>query len=592
MNSKNRIFFIIVSLACLSVLLAATVSAIDVERLSFDHYYDHAELTGTLKALAKAYPGFMTVRSLGKSYQGREIWAVIVNNPKTGAAKHKPGFYIDGNIHGNEIQGTEAALYTLWYLLKNYGKTKLVTRLLDERAFYFIPTMNPDSRDQYINGLADPNSPRSGLVPYDDDQDGVADEDGPEDLDGDGSITMMWKKDPNGRFKSHPSHPQLLIPVRPGEKGEYMLLGQEGIDNDGDGMLNEDEAGGYDMNRNYGYNWQPNYVQMGAGPYPFCWPETKATRDFLLENPNIAGSQCYHNFSGLIVRGPGAINLGEYPGADKKVYDYIGKKGEKMLPGYRYVVTYKDMYTLYGGSIDWIYSTLGIYAFLNELDLDPFDTLSVLGLGGEEEEKEEDEEIKHWRSFMNQLNEMFYHDHVLMGEHYTELKPYNHPLYGEVLIGGVKKFGQRVSATFKLAETAHRNTAFCLYHADQLARLSFDKVKIKKLAGSLYQVDVAIRNSRITPSISFIAIQKKLHRVDRFKVEGKGVRLLAAGLLTDRYRGITKKAECRKNAFWVEPGIPGFGAVDFRLLIKGKGNLTLVYDSLKGGCHKKAITLK
>jgi hypothetical protein len=455
-----------------------------------------------------------------------------------------------------------------------------------------IPTMNPDSRDRYINGVADPDSPRTGLIPYDDDQDGAADEDGPDDLDGDGSITYMWKKDPNGRFKSHPSHSQVLIPVRPGEKGAYTMLGQEGIDNDGDGMINEDAPGGYDMNRNYGYNWQPNYVQMGAGHYPFCWPETRATRDFLLANPNIAGSQCYHNFSGMIVRGPGATNLGEYPIADQKIYDYIGKKGEKILPGYRYLITYKDMYTLYGGSIDFIYSTLGIYAFLNELDLDPFDSLSELGLGEEGEKKEEDEEIRHWRSSLDQLNEMFYHDKVLLGEHYTELKSYKHPLYGDILIGGIKKFGQRVSPTFKLAETSHRNTAFCLFHADQLARLSFDKIKVEKLGGGLYQVDVTIKNSRVTPSISYAAIQKKLHRADRFKIEGKGVKLPAAGLLIDPFRGFTKEIECRKNFFWVERGIPSFGTVDFRLLIKGKGKVTLVYDSLKGGYHTKTITLK
>ena len=592
MNRKKKYVCRFAILIAALVFLTANAFSVDVAKLSFDHYYDHVELTATLKALEKAYPGFMEMKSLGKTYRGRDIWGVILNNPKTGPAKHKPGFYIDANIHGNEIQGTEAALYTLWYLLKNYGKTELATRLLDERSFYVIPTMNPDSRDRYINGIANPNSPRTGLVPYDEDQDGVADEDGPEDLDGDGSITMMWKKDPRGKYKRHPSHPELLVPVRPGEKGEFNILALEGIDNDGDGMVNEDAAGGYDMNRNYGYNWQPNYVQMGAGPYPFCWPETKATRDFLIANPNIAGSQNYHNFSGMIVRGPGAINLGDFPVADRRIYDYIGKNGEKILPGYRYFVTYKDMYTLYGGSIDFIYSTLGIYAFLNELDLDPFDTLSELGLGGEDNEKKEDAELAYWRSLLNPLNEMFYQDRVLMGEHYTKLKPYSHPLYGDILIGGIKKFGRRVSPTFKLAETAHRNTAFCLYHADQLARLSFDKIKVESLGGGLYQVDVAIKNSRVTPSISFAAIQRKLHRVDRFKIEGKGVKLLAAGLPTDPFRGLTKKVECRKNFFWVGRGIPGFETVDFRLLIEGKGKVTLIYDSLKGGYHRKTITLE
>lgn len=575
------------------LLFSGSLFSGGIERLSFDHYYDHAELTRTLKALEKAYPRFMTLKSLGKSYQGREIWSVIVNNPKTGPAEHKPGFYIDGNIHGNEIQGTEAALHALWYLLKNYGKTELVTRLLDERAFYFIPTMNPDSRDVYINGVADPNSPRTGLIPLDDDQDGQADEDGPDDLDGDGSITQMWKKDPHGTFKRHPSNPEVLVPIRPGEKGEFRFLGMEGIDNDGDGFLNEDLPGGYDMNRNYGYNWQPNYVQFGAGHYPFCWPETKATRDFLLANPNIAGAQNYHNFGGMFVRGPGATNLGDYPPGDKKVYDYIAQKGEKILPGYKYVVLYKDMYSAYGGSIDFLFCTLGIYSFVNELDMDPFDTFGIHK--DEEAEKKaqlEDEDLRHWRSLLEGLNRMFYHEMVLLGEHYTKLKPYKHPLFGDIYIGGMKKFGQRVSPLFKLAETCHRNTAFCLFHADQLPRLVFEKVDVKNLGGGLYQLDVTITNSRVTPSISYWAKQKKLHRADRVKVSGGNAKLLAAGVLTDPFRGITKKIDCRRNFFWAEQGVPGFGKVDFRLLVKGSGSVNLIYDSLKGGFHEKSIRLK
>jgi hypothetical protein len=589
MKKCNMIQIGIGIILCLSLISPKMLSAQEV-KLSFDHFYDQQELTQTLKALEQAYPEFVTVKSLGKTYQGRDIWSVILNNPKTGPAEHKPGYYIDGNIHGNEIQGTEVAIYAIWYLLKNYGKTDYATRLLDEKAFYVIPTMNPDSRDHYINRVADPNSPRTGLIPMDDDQDGVADEDGPDDLDGDGSITMMRKKDPNGRMKSHPDDPRIMIPVRPGEKGEYTMLGQEGIDNDGDGLINEDPMGGYDMNRNYGYNWQPNYVQYGSGPFPFHWPETKATRDFFLAHPNILGAQNFHNFGGMILVGPGANNLGEYPRADMTVYDYIGKNGEKILPGYRYIKVYKDLYTVYGGSIDWIYSVLGIYTYSNELDLDPFETLGAIGAQGENEE--EDEDLQRLRSYQRMLDEMTYHDLVLMGEQYTEWKPYNHPLYGEIEIGGVKKFGERVPPLFHLAETCHRNAAFCLYHADQLPHLTFDNVKVTKLTKDMYQVDVAIKNSRVTPTISFIAQQKKLHRADLFQTEGKSIKLLAAGLLTDKYRNITQKIETQKNSFWVKSGIPGFGRVVYRLLVQGKGEMKLIYDSLKGGYYTTTADLR
>lgn len=556
--------------------------------LSFDHFYDHAELTRALQSLQSAYPQLMKLQSIGKSYQGKDIWVAIVTNPKTGTAEQKPGYYIDGNIHGNEIQGAEVALYVVWYLLKNYGQSELATRLLDERVFYVIPTMNPDSRDYFINLPSDPNSPRSGLMPYDSDRDGLADEDGPEDLDGDGSITMMRKRDPKGTHKPHPEDPRILIPVKPGEKGEYILLGQEGVDNDNDGLINEDGPGGYDMNRNYGYNWQPDYVQRGAGDYPFCFPETQAVCNFLLAHPNIAGAQNFHNFGGMILRGPGAKNMGEYNPADRRVYDYIGKKGEKILPGYRYITVYKDMYTVYGGSIDFLYAVLGIFTFSNELDMDPLaEERQRRPRAGEEE----DEDVMAMLFQEGRLEEMVYHDLVLLGEQFSDWKPYRHPLYGDIEIGGVKKFGRRVPPLFKLAETCHRNAAFCLYHADQLARLEVEKAEVQKVNDDLFQVDVTVANSRVTPSMTAVAAQNKLHRADLFKVAGFKVELVAAGQIIDRFRGLTRKVKVRDNAFWVEGGMPGFGRLDFRLLVKGAGKVELVYDSLKGGTKRKAIVL-
>lgn len=572
---------------CLLNYINSTAQVKAEVRLSFDHFYNHAELTQSLRALERAYPEFMTLKSIGKSFKGKDIWAVILNNPKTGPAEYKPGYYIDGNIHGNEIQGTEVALYAIWWLLNNYGRNELATRLLDERAFYIVPTVNPDSRDIYINQVSDPDSPRSGLMPYDDDRDGVADEDGPEDLDGDGSITMMRKKVPlgTGTHRLHPDDIRVLIRVKPGEKGDYLLLGEEGLDNDGDGQINEDGPGGYDLNRNFGFNWQPEYVQRGAGDYPFCFPETAAIRDFILAHPNIAGAQSFHNYGGMILRGPGAKNMGEYLPADRQVYDFVGKNGEKILPGYRYIVVYKDMYTVYGGTIDFIYNVLGAFTFSNELDQDPLEAQRP-----RQSSEEETPDVSALLGQTGRREEMEYHDLVLLGEHFTPWKPFRHPLYGEIEIGGVKKFGRRVPPTFKLAETCHRNAAFCFYHADQLPRLEIARAETKKISEHLYQLDLSVANSRITPSISAVAIQNKLHRPDEVRLEGKKVKMVAAGYLVDEFRGLTRPIKVRQNRLFIETGVPGFGRVNLRLLIEAKGQAELIYDSLKGGLKRKALS--
>src|SRR5262249_60728604 len=104
----------------------------------------------------------------------------------------------------------------------------------------------------------------------------------PDHLDGDGKLCLMRKKVPlgTGTHRLDPDDPRVMIPVEPGQKGDYVILGSEGIDNDGDGRINEDGPGGYDMNRNWPSDWLPDYVQFGAGDYPLSFPEPRAIADF------------------------------------------------------------------------------------------------------------------------------------------------------------------------------------------------------------------------------------------------------------------------------------------------------------------------
>ena len=95
------------------------------------------------------------------------------------------------------------------------------------------------------------------------------DEDGPDDINGDGHITTMRIKDTLGRLRTDPADKRLMITIKPGEKGEWTRLGQEGIDNDGDGLVNEDSEGFVDGNRNWGFNWQASLCAEGGRKLSF-----------------------------------------------------------------------------------------------------------------------------------------------------------------------------------------------------------------------------------------------------------------------------------------------------------------------------------
>ncbi len=537
----------------------------------WNRYHDYAEITDILKRLAKAHPKLAKLQSLGKSYGGREMWVLTITNSATGADSEKPAFWIDGGIHANELQGPEVATYTAWYLLETYGRVPQSTELLDRRTFYILPMLSPDSRDAHMYRPNNRHSPRSGQRPVDDDRDGLVDEDGPDDLDGDGNITMMRVRDPAGRYKSHPDYPQIMVPAEPDEPGEYRLLGTEGFDNDDDGRVNEDGDGYYDPNRDWGWNWQPSYVQRGAYRYPFSILENRMAADFITAHPNIAGAQSYHNFGGLLLRGPG-VPEETFPAADRRVYDVIAEKGEKILPGYRYIVIGRELYGVYGGEIDWLHNMRGIFTFSNEL-FTAYNYFRSSDDGGGPKSREET---------------MAEFDRFLLGRAgYVAWHEVDHPQYGKVEVGGPVKSWGRQPPSFLLEEECHRNMAFTLYHAEQMPLVEIDRVDVVKLDNDLYQVTVAVANRRVTPTHAAVDVQHHITPPDRVTVSGPGLRVFS-GLRADD--PTFRNAKEQKNAPETMriANIPGMEAVYVRWFLDAEGPISVQVESVKGGRDSKS----
>ncbi len=545
--------------------------------IAFNRYYTYTELEGHIKAIAQAYPDLVELRNVGKSRQGRDLWVVIVNAPKTGPHTSKPAMYIEGNVHGNEIQAAEAVLYALWYLTKAYGQNDALTKLLDNYSFYLCISVNPDGREYWFEKANTSSSSRSNQRPVDSDRDGQFDEDAPDDLDGDGSITQMWKEVANGRWARDANDPRIFRRVGPEEKGGWEMLGSEGIDNDGDGLINEDGPGGDDMNRSYPGDWQPEYVQFGAGPYPFAHPETRGTGLFVLGRTNIAAVQSYHNSGGMILRGPGAnYNEGMYGFQDIAVYDEIMRTGEQMLPYYRAMVTYRDLYTVHGGQKDWTAETLGIFSFTNEM-MHP-------GMYFQRDVTNPDEKAM-W----------LFRDRLLFGQVFKDYTEYDHPQYGKVLVGGLNKWSSRNTPTFMLEEECHRNFAFTMYHADQMPLLRFDRTEIAKAGPGLWTITLEVRNDKLMPTRSGIARSRKIGTNDLFFCEpGAGAAVVSSGQIgswTDRQ---ISPVRFEPGRIQVEGGVPGRGAIIYRFYISGKEGdpVTFRYQSEKARTIEKTIELK
>ncbi|MBY0311951.1 MAG: hypothetical protein K2W85_07775 [Phycisphaerales bacterium] len=548
----------------------------------FDRYCDYEQTTKMLRDIAGAYPELVTLRSIGKSLQGREVWLVIVNAEKTGPHEHKPAMYIDGSIHGNEIQATEVVLYTLHELVSSYGHNAKLTELLDRCAFYLVPLVNPDGRSFWFTQATNPHMGRHNIRPVDNDLDGQTDEDPSDDLDGDGQITQMWKEDPAGRWVRSQTDERVFVRMRDDQNAAagvktYVNLGQEGIDNDRDGQINEDGPLADDMNRNWPTDWQPTHIQGGAGPYPLSAPETRGIAEFVLGRPNIMAAQSYHNTGGMILRGPGAAyREGVYAPEDVRVYDELQRVGEQMLPYYRAMVLHRDLYKVHGGELNWFAEGLGAFSFTNELW-----TASKYFQREGRDPNEEQQWL--WR------------DRMAFGELYAPLKEMEHPQFGRVLVGGLNKWSSRVTPTFMLEEECHRNFAFTMYHADQMPKMEFGRVEVVARGPGLWEITAEVRNVRLMPTRSVIQQRGRIGGPDLVTAEGlSGARVVAAARLGSWNDLHAQPVAREPGRVQLADGVPGRGARIVRWFVEGTAgaSVRVGFAGERAGRIERVVELK
>ncbi|MBM3907954.1 MAG: hypothetical protein FJ363_07735 [Gemmatimonadetes bacterium] len=274
-------------LACVAVSAAAQAQS--------SSYLEHGALTREMRRLVD---GSSTARlkSLGTTLGGRDIWVVELANPGGKPAAQRPGVLVIGNLEGDQLTGSSHALETIRYFLAN-ASSPAVKAVLDANVVYVFPRLNPDGAEASFGSVRAER--RVNAQPFDDDNDGRVDEDGPEDLNGDGLITVMRVKDPAGEYLIDPADPRALkkADATKGERGIYKLY-WEGVDSDGDGFINEDGPGGVDLNRNFQHDYP--YFEAGAGPHMVSEKESRALMDFVLANRNIAAILTYGQSDNLV----------------------------------------------------------------------------------------------------------------------------------------------------------------------------------------------------------------------------------------------------------------------------------------------------
>ncbi len=251
----------------------------------FSSYHNYDEMVKDLKSLVNANKSIAKMESIGETIEGRDLWVLTIANPDGTPVDERPAMFIGANFEGDHLIGSEISLSLINYLLKNYSSDEAVKESIDKHVYYIIPRMNPDGAEHMFDDLK--TGIKTNITQYDGDNDGRMDEDGPDDVNKDGHITMMRVKDPNGLYMVNKDEPRLMKKADPkkGEAGIYSIY-WEGIDNDNDGFINEDPIGGVDINRNFMHEYP--YFKEDAGWHMVSENESIALMNWVIKHRNIA----------------------------------------------------------------------------------------------------------------------------------------------------------------------------------------------------------------------------------------------------------------------------------------------------------------
>jgi hypothetical protein len=495
-------------------------------------------------------------------------------------------------IEGSDLAGTASLVAWMRHLVTNYDKVPDLKSLVDSTTIYVLPRVNPDGAENYFK------KPRvesaSDNTPADDDHDGMLDEDGPDDLNGDKLISWMRIKDPEGEYVTDPVEPRLLLKAdrAKGEVGAWKLF-SEGIDDDHDEEWNEDATGGVNYNRNFSYNYK--FFTPWSGVHPISEEVTRSLAEFVINRPNIGIVFTFGAPDNLVQtakaepvkRPPVGIHEG-----DIGFYRELGKNWRDVL-GLKKELTGSSEP---GSFSDWIYFHRGRLS----LAARPWSPAIQVALSSRQQDKKEegkpnrpettkeetpakdaapekkpddDKRNEEDRAFLKWLDQN-------APESFIPWKPFDHPDFKgkTVEIGGFAPFAKSNPPEKLLEEISQKHITFLTQLIGKLPRIGFRKIEVKPLGNSVYDVVVQIQNTGYLPTS--LAQGEISHEVHQTRVEM--INVDDAQILSGR----------KRTMLGTIPGSGGMQEARWILSGRGKNRIQLRVTSMLGGVIEEAIELK
>lgn len=282
-------------------------------------YHTYSEMAAELLQVQTDHPSLVQRFSLGRSYQGRELWAVKITRDVSNEHDTRPAALFDGLHHAREHLSVEMALAIVHLLADNDGTATTlgtrVTKILDSTVVYVVPMVNPDGGEYDIAG--------GGSCPT-------------------GGTYRCWRKNRQPNSGS--------------------------------------TAVGTDLNRNYGYDWGCCGGSSGSkssetyrGPSAFSAPETQRMRDFVNARVTnginrIRTHITFHSAGEMVLWPYGHTYTDVPPDMTSDDHAALVRLGQAMAATNGYgAAQSSNLYVTDGDQIDWMYGVHRIFSYTFEM---------------------------------------------------------------------------------------------------------------------------------------------------------------------------------------------------------------------------------
>ena len=409
--------------------------------MKFDpsRYYLYEEILELIKTWKDEYPDVVSLGSIGKSYEGRDIPLATL----TIGEGRKPGVLITGNLHSAELMGSCAVLYAINSMLEDSKTEGRVRTLLKDKIIYCIPRINVDAAE---DNLTTNEFYRGSKRPFHEKEDGVR----RADVDGDGAVRFMRRLNPEGAFYASELDNNVLFRIWPGMPVPEGALRYDYIPEgfcEGGAEPSFKEARcecDIDPNRSFPFDWNKDAIGVTirpcAGEQPLMDCETRALAQFVLAHPEIVMVLDTHSNMGSHIT---PMEFSKHMESNRADSELMYSLGDELAAesGYqvRGIFPVEAVRPAPGAYTTWLYYVLGIPAWCSEIG-------SLKQLYTSRDEQAAEGKSMMWMNELSTEEEIAKHHQRLVKwdeEHNANrlFAPWHecrHPQFGPVEIGGWK----------------------------------------------------------------------------------------------------------------------------------------------------------